>query len=59
MTGVSYRNGAGHWLDEEGWKKAVYRVNFPEHWVFAGDGARVRGRVRRGRRRLRDRRGRD
>jgi hypothetical protein len=36
MTGVSYRNGAGYWLDEDGWKGAVYRVNFPEHWVFEG-----------------------
>ncbi len=38
MTGVSYGKGAGYWLDEEGWKGAVYRVNFPEHWVFAGTG---------------------
>ena len=38
LTGVSYRNGAGSWIDEESWKKAVYRVNFPEHWVFAGTG---------------------
>ncbi len=36
MTGVSYRNGAGYWLDEVGWKGAAYRVNFPEHWVFEG-----------------------
>jgi len=38
LTGVSYRNGAGYWLDEDGWKAAVYRVNFPEHWAFAGTG---------------------
>lgn len=38
MTGVSYRHGAGYWLDEDAWKTAVYRVNFPEHWVFAGTG---------------------
>jgi hypothetical protein len=38
MTGVSYRKGAGYWLDGDGWKDAVYRVNFPEHWAFEGTG---------------------
>jgi hypothetical protein len=38
MTGVGYRYGAGNWLDPEARKEAVYRVNFPEHWVFEGTG---------------------
>ncbi|WP_437849536.1 N,N-dimethylformamidase beta subunit family domain-containing protein [Sorangium sp. So ce363] len=38
MTGVGYRFGAGNWLDPEAQKEAVYRVNFPEHWVFDGTG---------------------
>ncbi|WP_437280257.1 N,N-dimethylformamidase beta subunit family domain-containing protein [Sorangium sp. So ce375] len=38
LTGVGYRYGAGSWLDTEEWKEAVYRVNFPEHWIFDGTG---------------------
>jgi len=37
MTGVSYRKGAGHWIDER-WRRDAYRCNFPEHWVFEGTG---------------------
>lgn len=38
MTGVGFRHGAGSWSVEDEWKKASYRVNFPEHWVFEGTG---------------------
>jgi hypothetical protein len=38
LTGVSYRRGAGAWLDEDTWRQAVYRVSFAEHWVFDGTG---------------------
>jgi N,N-dimethylformamidase beta subunit-like protein len=37
MTGVSYRKGAGCWIDES-WRSASYTVNFPDHWVFEGTG---------------------
>src|SRR6185295_15897341 len=36
--GVSSWEGAGSWLDEERYREAEYRVNFPEHWVFDGTG---------------------
>jgi hypothetical protein len=35
MTGVSYRKGAGHWIDVN---HDAYECNFPEHWVFEGTG---------------------
>jgi hypothetical protein len=33
MTGVSFRNGAGHWT---GGENGTYTVAFPQHWVFEG-----------------------
>lgn len=35
MTGVSFRNGAGHWT---GGVNGGYSVAFPQHWVFEGTG---------------------
>lgn len=38
LTGVSYRHGGGWWDGPR--KTAGYRVQDPEHWVFAGTGLR-------------------
>jgi hypothetical protein len=37
LTGVSYRKGAGHWIDI-GSLTDPYQCNFPAHWVFEGTG---------------------
>ncbi len=36
MTGVSFRNGAGNWLQQA--PQPGYQVQFAEHWVFDGAG---------------------
>jgi N,N-dimethylformamidase beta subunit-like protein len=38
LIGVSFRHGAGCWVDPSVMDSTAYRVRFPAHWAFAGTG---------------------
>jgi hypothetical protein len=38
MTGVSFRRGAGNWIDYPLMERESYTVRFAGHWVFEGTG---------------------
>lgn len=40
LTGVSFRNGAGCWVDSRVMATESYTAHFSDHWVFEGTGLR-------------------
>ncbi|MFI6790571.1 N,N-dimethylformamidase beta subunit family domain-containing protein [Nonomuraea sp. NPDC050383] len=40
LTGLTFRNGAGCWVDSRVMSQESYTARFTDHWVFAGTGLR-------------------
>jgi hypothetical protein len=40
LTGVSFRHGAGCWIDPNQMQSAAWTVRFADHWIFEGTGLR-------------------